>query len=478
MEPPRARRRTAPQLAVLVLETLPCTVGLQPTPFVNTGTMLDILLLGATGYTGRLITRYLATHPQRGTFTFGIAARSEQKFETLRDELGDALLHVPTFVVDVANFDDIERAVQQARVVINAVGPYWRWGTSVVRACVRHGRHYVDLTGEAPWVRQVISEFDYVAAKAGSVIVPCAGLDSVPSDLLVYVASKTLKSFAGPQTAIDTSTSAWKLSSSGISGGTFSSILSILEDIPRHKAREATHDFALSPIKGVPSPRPRTFYALSVDPPLRGVLYLMSVVNRQVVQRSWGLFELAGRSPELVFPPGSFGPQDVSGLSYGPAFKYDEFMVLPSMLHAVFVVFFLATVALAMATFPPARWLARKLMPQSGEGPNDLDLETGSVHITNITTSAPAANGRTVTVRTTFKGKGDPGYLLSSVMISEAALALVQDKNLLPPFAKRGGVLTPMTAFGDVLIQRLNACGRISIESDVVPVEGGRMKVL
>lgn len=428
------------------------------------------------GYTGRLITRYLAAHPQRGTFTFGIAARSEKKFNILRDELGDALLHVPTFVVDVANFDDIERAVQEARVVINTVGPYWRWGTSVVRACVRHGRHYVDLTGEAPWVREVIAEFDYAAAKAGCVVVPCAGLDSVPSDLLVYVASRTLKSFAGASAAIDLSTSAWRLGGQSISGGTFSSILSSLEDVPRRKAREATQDFALSPVKGVPGPRPRAFYALSIDPSLRGVLYIMSIINKQVVQRSWGLFELAARSPELVFPSETIGTQDVSGLSYGPAFKYDEFMVLSSRLQAIFVVLFLATVAFAMATLPPARWIARRLMPRSGEGPSDRDLDAGFVHITNITTSAPVDSGRTVTVRTTFKGKGDPGYLLSSIMISEAALALVQDQDLLPPFGKRGGVLTPMTAFGDVLIQRLNACGRISIESGVVPVEGGRAK--
>ncbi|KAI5988068.1 hypothetical protein EDD15DRAFT_2290901, partial [Pisolithus albus] len=207
----------------------------------------------------------------------------------------------------------------------------------------------------------------------------------------------------------------------------------------------------------------------------------MSIINKQVVQRSWGSFELAARSPELVFPSETIRTQDVSGLSYGPAFKYDEFMVLPSRLQAIFVVLFLATVAFAMATSQPlpslhSRWIARRLMPRSGEGPSDRDLDAGFVHITNITTSAPVDSGRTVTVRTTFKGKGDPGYLLSSIMISEAALALVQDQDLLPPFGKRGGVLTPMTAFGDVLIQRLNTCGRISIESGVVPVEGGRAK--
>jgi short subunit dehydrogenase-like uncharacterized protein len=134
--------------------------------------MLDILLLGATGntiplclvlalthvhqgYTGRLIARYLATHPQRTGFSFGLAARSDSKLKALVREYGD-LAEVPTFVVDVTNGDDVDKAVQRARVIINAVGPYWRWGTPVVTACVRHGRHYVDLTGEAPWVRDII----------------------------------------------------------------------------------------------------------------------------------------------------------------------------------------------------------------------------------------------------------------------------------------------------------------------------------
>lgn len=137
--------------------------------------MLDILLLGATGniiplfvwsfsfthvhqgYTGRLIARYLATHAQRTAFSFGLAARSDSKLKGLLRENAD-LKDVPTFVVDVTNADDVDKAVQRARVIINAVGPYWRWGTPVVRACVRHGRHYVDLTGEAPWVRDIIIE--------------------------------------------------------------------------------------------------------------------------------------------------------------------------------------------------------------------------------------------------------------------------------------------------------------------------------
>ncbi|KAG8220493.1 Saccharopine dehydrogenase-domain-containing protein [Butyriboletus roseoflavus] len=291
--------------------------------------MLDILLLGATGYTGRLIARYLATHPQQTAFSFGLAARSDSKLKALIHEY-EGLADVPTFVVDVTNASDVDGVVQRARVIINAVGTYWRWGTPVVRACVRHGRHYVDLTGEAPWVRDIIFELDYAASRRGSVIVPCAGLDSIPSDILAYLGNKTLKAFAGPSTTVDMSTSAWKLRGAGISGGTFASILAYLEEVPQRKFEAARRDFALSPVQGVKSPQARAFYTLPVsNPPIQGALYLMAMVNLQIVQRSWGLFELATRNPELVLgtSPQSGGEhEDTTKLSYGSQFKYEEFL--------------------------------------------------------------------------------------------------------------------------------------------------------
>ncbi|OJA20837.1 hypothetical protein AZE42_02498 [Rhizopogon vesiculosus] len=170
--------------------------------------MVDILILGATGYTGRLIAQYLAAHPQRSSFTFGLAARSQSRLENVVRGLNLPEGDIPTFIVDITKPSDVDAVVQHAKVVINTVGPYWRWGTSVVRACVQQGKHYVDLTGEVHWVKDIIFELDYAAVKSGSIVVPCCGLDSVPSDVLAFVANKTLKSFGGPSTTIDLSTSA------------------------------------------------------------------------------------------------------------------------------------------------------------------------------------------------------------------------------------------------------------------------------
>jgi short subunit dehydrogenase-like uncharacterized protein len=117
----------------------------------------DLLVLGATGFTGRLIIRYLSQHPLRGAFTFAIGARSPTKVKALLQDLG--LVHdssIPIVQVDVTNKAEVENAVKNTRVVINTVGPYWRWGTPVVAACAKAGVHYVDLTGEVPFLRRII----------------------------------------------------------------------------------------------------------------------------------------------------------------------------------------------------------------------------------------------------------------------------------------------------------------------------------
>ncbi|KAG1740831.1 Saccharopine dehydrogenase-domain-containing protein [Suillus paluster] len=394
--------------------------------------MVDIVVLGATGYTGGLIAQYLATHPQRSSFTFGLAARSQSRLEKVVRGLNLSEDDVPVFTMDVTNSSDVDVVVRQARVVINTIGPYWRWGTSVVRACVQHGKHYVDLTGEVHWIKDIIFELDYAAVKSGSIVVPCCGLDSVPSDVLAFVANKTLKSSGGPSTTIDLSTSAWRLGGASISGGTFSTILTALEDVPKHKLLATRQNFALSPVKGANSPKPRMLYTLPYS-------------NRPVYgawscKRSWGLYELARRANH-------HDATNVAQLSYGPNFKYEEFVVLPSALYAVAYSITFAVIATALVLFQPVRWFARKIMPGPGEGPSEKQLQAGSVNITNITTSSPNSQGEKTIVRSVFRGRGDPGYFLSSIMISECALALALD---------------------DVLIERLRRSRHIDIESELV----------
>ncbi|KAH7906635.1 Saccharopine dehydrogenase-domain-containing protein [Hygrophoropsis aurantiaca] len=414
------------------------------------------------GITGRLVVQYLNTHRQKASFTFGLAGRSQSKLSALISEF--SLNDVPVFTVDVSNAAEVESVICHARVIINTIGPYWFWGNNVVSACVRHGKHYVDLTGEPHWVKDVIATYDYAATQTGSIVVPFCGLDSIPSDLLVFVANKTLKAFAGSSATIDQSTSAWTVTESGLSGGTVASMLAAFEEVPRRKLVASSQDFCLSPVQGVPNSRPRLVYTLPFSsPPVRGPWFVMAVINRQVVFRTWGLHELTARL--------NIGQSEVAEssktLTYGPNFKYEEFIVFPSFFQAFMHAAVITISMIALSTCSWARKLARRLLPKAGDGPSDENLEKGAVEITNITTSTDSQRHPTV-IRTTFKGRGEPGYLLSSIMVAESALCIILNGRDLPPIAKAGGVLTPMSAFGDVLVERLKACGRIEVHSEIL----------
>lgn len=224
----------------------------------------DLLVLGATGHTGRLITRYLSQHPHRNSFTLAVGARSLTKLQRVLEEdnlRDDSSIHIVQ--VDVTKEVEVERAVKSTQVVINTVGPYWRWATPVVKACTKFGVHYVDVTGETVWIRHIILQcvylswlqheflthlrhsYDFAATKTGSIIVPSCGFDSVPSDLAAYLSNKTLKSLRTPLD-VGTSTSAFKLRS-GISGGTFSTIMTMLEDVPKKDLKDSGAEYSLSP---------------------------------------------------------------------------------------------------------------------------------------------------------------------------------------------------------------------------------------
>ncbi|KAG6832098.1 hypothetical protein H0H87_002926 [Tephrocybe sp. NHM501043] len=444
------------------------------------GPCFDIVVFGATGFTGRLISRYLAAHPQftQGLFTFAIAARSQSKLHALVQELR-LPSSVSTVQVDVTDYTSVEAAVQKARVIINTVGPFWRWGTPVVKACAKNGVHYVDITGEAVWVKDMIHRFDYLATKTGAVIVPFCGYDSIPSDASAFLSNKTLKAHDAFKGDYDVATSitAHKVSG-GMSGGTLSTIMSILEDVPRDKLRESSIDYSLSPVEGKVLPSYRFMYEQSIpgEPPVPGSYFFMASTNKQVVQRTFGLLELqaitaAGSSTEVI--------KVARRQRYGPSFAYDEFVAMPSRFAAATFSTVFAIGFGLVVLFSPLRWFLKRFIMPSGSGPSEEAMQKGFFKATNHTTSTSTPP---VHVKSVFRGDRDPGYLLTSIMISESALSLLlpptsnpspaqrtsQLPEGLPALARKGGLLTPMTAFGDVLITRLVDTGRFSYETHVI----------
>lgn len=431
--------------------------------------MADIIIFGATGYTGRLITAYLQEHPERSSFTLAIAGRSKAKLGDLKRtlRLDDS---VNVFQVDVTKPDQVEEVVKQAKVVINTVGPFWLWGEHVVASCARHGKLYVDTSGEVPWLQEMICKYDYLASKTHAVIIPFCGFDSVPSDLVVYLANRTLKSFAGPDTGLAHSTSAMKMEGGGMSGGSISTVFTTFEKIPAWKRNASRQDFAVSTVRGVPSPSLRLVYKLPFsDPPIYGGISAVAESNRQLVQRTWGLHELQ----KYRAAPQS---NEDKLRSYGSQFKYEEFAVMPGVFSSVLLSVTLGVFVLAASFLSPFRWVLKKLAPSPGEGPSLEARTQGMLELTNVTASVPTPTKPEVHVRTTLRFQGEPGYFLTSVTASEAALALLFQRSELPSFAQEGGILTPMSALGDVFVKRLEASGRFTFNSEVLLEESTKTR--
>lgn len=411
----------------------------------------DILVLGATGFTGRLVAKQLNEHRDRSKFTFSLAARSKSKLDALVKEF-DLSAQIPLIYVDVTKENEVEEAVKTAKVVINTVGPYWRWGTPVVRACLRYGVHYVDLTGETPWIKRIVEDFDFAATQNHTIIIPSCGFDSIPSDLSVYLSVKALKARLGPDTQIGESVTAHKFKS-GISGGTLASTYAVLTEVPPEKVVEAMADHSLSPDHGIPSPPHKLVYSLPrVSPPVVGGFFLMGPVNRNIVLRTRGLFEI---SPST------------RSLRYGPSFSYEEFHVHRDRFAGAIFSLFVFSIGYFITKFRIAKWLFKRFIVDRLPNPTDREMEKGFLKSTNVTSTVPTSFQPSVAAKTIVRIQGDPGYLRTTMMLIECGLALL-DKSKLTPLGREGGVLTAVTALGDELPKRLEQTGKFEFETSII----------
>ncbi|KIY53232.1 hypothetical protein FISHEDRAFT_63417 [Fistulina hepatica ATCC 64428] len=414
----------------------------------------DIVVLGATGFTGRLITRYLAGHPEykAQAFTLAIAGRSEDKLKSLvaSESLPDA---VGVLAVDVTNSKSLEVVVQQAKVVLTCIGPYWRWGTPVVEACVKYGKQYVDISGEPYWTSEIIDKFHDAAVANGATVVPCCGLDCVPSDVVAFLGNKTLKE-AVPNINIAQSCSSWKMLS-GISGGSLATMLTAVTEVPSNTLSLSTKPYALSPVEGLAYQQNRLVYTLPhIKPSIYGSFFIIGGSNRTIVERTWGLHE-------------ALEGDERSRLRYGPNFVYEESQRASSRLSAA-LTSWVMDLAMYAVKLRVVRWLISKWLPQPGEGPSEEALQNGYLDVLNITVSENDTDqsAPSLCAKTVVRSHGD-GYVATAVLASESALCLLH-KEKLPRLGQRGGVLTTMSAFGDILIDRLRASGRMEIESSLL----------
>jgi len=395
---------------------------------------LDVVVFGATGFVGRLTAEHLVQSAPSGT-KVGLAGRSPQKLLALRDGLGPAAADWELVVADTTDVGSLEAMCARTRVVATTVGPYLKFGLPLVEVCARTGTHYADLTGEALFVRRAADAHHETARSTGARIVSSCGFDSIPSDLGVLLLHQQVRADGAGE--LEDATLVVESLRGGVSGGTLDSMRNLIDEIKRDaESRKVVLDpYGLSPDRaGEPDLGERDAVGVRYDRELGTWVapFVMATYNTRVVRRSNALQQWA----------------------YGRRFRYSEVMATGRTPLAPAIA---GATALGIAGFgigmalPPTRFLLDRVLPEPGEGPSEKTRRNGRFRV--------RVHGRTSTgarYDSVVAAQGDPGYAATAVMLGQSALCLALDGDRLPDAA---GVLTPATAMGTALVERLRAAG-------------------
>lgn len=405
---------------------------------------LDLVLYGATGFVGALTAGHLAVHGGV-QLRIALAGRSRARLEALRKELGPAAAGWELVTVDAMDTAGLRQLAARTTAIASTVGPYARHGKELVQACAEEGTHYADLTGEVLFVRWSLDEVSARAAATGARIVHACGFDSIPSDLGVLVtAMRAAKDGAG---TLGETTLAVQVLRGGLSGGTIDSgrqqIIAARRDAA---ARRTVRDpYGLSPRRSE-EPSPKRGSGSGTLAKLKRWI----PVDRDAETNRWnGPFMMASFNTRIVRLSNT-----LTDWSYGREFRYREvtdFGASPlAPLKAGGMAIGLGAVLAGLA-FRPTRALLDRVLPKPGEGPSAEQRAEGRFRLQIRTTTTTG-----VRYLTNVGADYDPGYNGTAVMLGESALSLALDGDRLP---KRSGVLTPATAMGVVLVERLRARG-------------------
>ena len=366
----------------------------------------DIIVYGATGYTGRLVAEYLGQrYGVGGQVNWAMAGRSKAKLEQVREELA-LPTETPLVLADAKDSKSLEAMARRAKAIITTVGPYQLYGDPLVEACVDAGTDCLDLTGEPNWMHEVIRRCDDRAKASGARIVHSCGFDSIPFELGVWFCEETAKAKLGG--VVPRVKGRVRRIQGGLSGGTAASGKATMEAVQKDPAVLGVlmNPFALTP--GFTGPAQPSGQEKGFDEDVGAEVgpFMMAMINTKNVHRSNALM----------------------GHPWGQDFLYDEMsIVIPGA---------------------PAEFSAMpEDAPKPGEGPTKAEREAGFFDILFVGISG---DGRKVKV--SVQGDRDPGYGSTSKMLAETAVCLVKDAPDVP-----GGVWTPGAALGRKLVDRLQA---------------------
>lgn len=374
----------------------------------NGGMDFDVIIFGATSFVGQLTARYMhTTYPD---LQLALAGRNRDKLEALG-------IDATIIIADANDPADMDFLAEHARVVISTVGPYTHYGEHLIRFCAERGTDYVNLCGEAPFIRRMIDRYHEKAVSTGARIVNSCGFDSVPSDMGMFALSEA----AGEEfTQVQMVVTDLK---GGLSGGTIASMKAALAD---QKGEDAVHGK----------------YSLCPDPAAEAGLDGQKDMAIEQTPEGWGgPFFMAGFNTRVVRRSNS-----LLNHAYGFDLRYTERVKTGSKLRALILAGVLMAGFKAVTTDGP--W--QRFIPAPGEGPSEKQQANG--HFTT------AHHGLTVSGKhwvTTFHGDEDPGYSGTAKFLGEAAMTLLAE----PHEAHEGGILTPASSLGAPYLERLRGAG-------------------
>jgi short subunit dehydrogenase-like uncharacterized protein len=376
----------------------------------------QIILYGATGFTGKLCAEYLKTnYPD---LVWAIAGRNEQKLKELKNELG---LECDIFIASAEDKAHLDYITTQTDVVLSTAGPFARYSNSLVKSCVDNKTHYTDITGENHWVKDLIDEHHKKASEEGTRIIPSCGYDSIPSDMGVFY---SVKQMGKPIRKV----TVYHSGQGGVSGGTTETMFTI-GPLPKEKR----DPFLLNPENSVSEKQRKLskdgFEIKKIEnTDSYSGMGLMSFANTRVVRRSSALY-------------------DADQKSYGSDFIFRELGSYPSKRSARLASFGLIFAFLVIST--PLRHIVRRFLPKPGEGPDKVTRENGWFR---GLFKVEAEDGEIKYFQ--IYGDGDPGYKATAQMVCESAITLATCDNL-----NSGGVLTSAYGLGNALLERLSKSG-------------------
>jgi short subunit dehydrogenase-like uncharacterized protein len=394
----------------------------------------DVILYGASGFVGKQTVQYFARHPAAEGVRWAIAGRNRQKLAAVRAEVG---VTVDILVADSQNQPAVDDIVSQTNVLLSTAGPFAIYGNAFVDACVRLKTHYVDITGETPWIKTLIDRYHTQAALDGTRIIPSCGFDSVPSDLGTYLVARYLQQEVGLPCK---SVNAYFQAAGGLNGGTLASGFHLYDS---DQASQLNDPFLLNPPT---SHRPTANAKRHQDPTNPSYAtdlktwvcpFFMGPINTRIVRRSSALYDQW---------------QD----SYGADFTYQEYFKVDEPMAWLKAMSITAGLALFVGVlqYPGLRSIVQPLLPKAGDGPSEQTMDEGWFSCELVGTAIDGSH-----VRGLISDQGDPGNRATVKFLCESVLCLVLQSEQLPGGKTRGGVLTPATGLGDVLIERLRQAG-------------------